>query len=214
MTTDKKHLSELELMPGMMREDELEEITGPIKDGSEQELPGSEGTWKVMKGPFTSDEEIHQLVSEVNKSPALRPTAKDSNMVVKRGRGRPPKHGAYSKYALDTLTDLKIKEIYDIMTGESMAAAPSDRIYVSILGRLLAQMEILDRWFLTNGYLADIERGTPWPCVGHYLNLAKQAAKQLEQLGMSPTARFHLGKQLAQATDIASKIQQARGEAD
>lgn len=131
---------------------------------------------------------------------------------TKRGRGRPPKHGAYSKFQLATLTDAKIVEIREVMAGERLAIGPSDKLYINMLGRLLAQMEIIDRWLQQNGYFEDEGRGLARPIVGHYLNLAKQASKMLEQLGMSPVARVRLGHQALQAEDIATSLMKARGE--
>ncbi len=131
---------------------------------------------------------------------------------VKRPVGRPPKHGAYSKFALANLETIKIQEIKDIMSGEQIAIAPADAIYVTMLGRIMAQMELLDRYYQGFGYFQDEGRGQIWPSVPHYLNLAKQAARMLEQLGMTPSARYKLGKELAQTEDIATKIWRARQE--
>ena len=99
---------------------------------------------------------------------------------IKRGRGRPPKHGAYSKFALAVVTETKIAEIQEIMAGEKLALAPSDTMYVSLLGRLLAQMELLDRHYQQDGMFSDVGRGLVRPSVPHYLNLAKQASAMLE----------------------------------
>jgi hypothetical protein len=133
-------------------------------------------------------------------------------VVLKRGRGRPLTHGAYSKYTLKALTTQKINEIYSILEGERLATAPSDKLYVTMLGRMLAQLETLDRWFEVNGYLKNAERGEPWPAVQHYLNLVKQTGHMLEALGMTPTARSRLGRNLVETEDIASKILSSRGE--
>ncbi len=130
--------------------------------------------------------------------------------LAKRGRGRPPKHGAYSKFALNALTDAKVDEIRQVMEGERLAVAPSDRLYITTLGRLLAQMELIDRWLAQHGYFEDEGRGLPRPIVQHYLNLAKQAGRMLESMGMTPTARYRLGREALQSEDIASKLMQAR----
>jgi hypothetical protein len=130
--------------------------------------------------------------------------------LVKRPRGRPPKHGAYSKFALNTLTEAKVEEIRSIMDGEKLAVAPSDRLYINTLGRLLAQMELIDRWLAQYGYFEDEGRGLPRPIVQHYLNLAKQVGKMLEAMGMTPTARYRLGREALQSEDIASKLMNAR----
>ena len=128
----------------------------------------------------------------------------------KRGRGRPPKHGAYSKYALAVITDTKILEIQQVMAGEKLAIAPTDKLFINVLGRLLAQMELLDRYYQQYGFFMNEGRGLAWPSVPHYLNLAKQASRMLEQLGMTPTARYKLGREALQSEDIASKLLRAR----
>jgi hypothetical protein len=132
--------------------------------------------------------------------------------LAKRGRGRPPKHGAYSKFQLNALTDAKVAEIREIMEGERLATAPSDMLYIKTLGRLLAQMELIDRWLAQHGYFEDEGRGMPRPIVQHYLNLAKQAGRMLESMGMTPTSRYRLGREALQSEDIASKLLQARRE--
>lgn len=129
---------------------------------------------------------------------------------LKRGPGRPPKHGAYSKYALAAITDTKIAEIRQVMAGEKLATAPTDTLFITVLGRLLAQMELLDRYYQLQGLFQNEGRGLVWPSVPHYLNLAKQAGRMLEQLGMTPAARYRLGREALQSEDIASKILRAR----
>ena len=130
----------------------------------------------------------------------------------KRPVGRPPVHGGYSQFQLGPLTEAKIKQINEILKGERLAIAPTDVIFINTLGRLLAQMEILDRWYEERGMFQDVGRGLLWPTVPHYLNLAKQVARQLEQLGLTPTARYKMGKMAVQTQDIASKLAQARNQ--
>ena len=131
---------------------------------------------------------------------------------VKRGPGRPPKHGAYSKFQLNTLTDDKIKEIREILAGERLAIGPSDAMFIKVLGRLLAQMELIDRYLAQYGIFEDEGRGLTRPILQHYLNLCKQASKMMEQMGMTPAARYKLGRDAMQTEDIASKLLNARGE--
>lgn len=131
---------------------------------------------------------------------------------VRRGPGRPPTHGAYSKFRLAPLTDEKIAEIRAVMEGEKLAIAPTDALYIKMLGRVLAQLELIDRDFEESGIYQDEGRKQVKPTLSHYLNLAKQAARMLEQLGMTPAARYKLGREMAQTEDIASKLQQARGQ--
>ena len=131
---------------------------------------------------------------------------------AKRGRGRPPKHGAYSKFQLAPLENAKMKEIVEIMQGEQLAIGQSDMLFVSLLARLLAQMEMLDKFFAEHGLFSDVGRGLPWPAVVPYHAMMKQAAKMLEQLGMTTIGRTKLGRDMLQSEDIALKIQKARQE--
>ena len=103
-------------------------------------------------------------------------------------------------------------EIQSIMAGERLATAPSDMLYINMLGRLLAQLEIIERWLAQNGIFEDEGRGLARPIVQHYLNLAKQAGRMLEAMGMTPTARYRLGREALQSEDIASKLLKARQE--
>ena len=132
--------------------------------------------------------------------------------LVKRGRGRPPKHGAYSKFQLAPMEDAKLKEIVEIMKGDQLAIGYSDMLFVRLLARLLAQIELLDRWFVEHGLFNDIGKGLPWPVLGPYQSMVKQAGRMLEQLGMTTVGRTKLGGTLLQNEDIAMKIQRARQE--
>lgn len=131
---------------------------------------------------------------------------------IKRGRGRPPKHGAYSKFQLAPLEDAKVKEIVEIMKGDQLAIGQSDMLFVKLLARLLAQIDLLDRWFTDHGLFNDIGKGLPWPVLGPYQNMVKQAGRMLEQLGMTTIGRTKLGRDMLQSEDIAMKIQRARQE--
>ena len=131
---------------------------------------------------------------------------------VKRGRGRPPLHGAYSKFQLAPMEDAKIKEIVEIMKGDQLAIGQSDMLFVKLLARLLAQIDLLDRWFSEHGLFNDIGKGLPWPVLGPYQNMVKQAGRMLEQLGMTTIGRTKLGHNLLQSEDIAMKIQKAKQE--
>lgn len=132
--------------------------------------------------------------------------------VQRRGPGRPPKHGAYSKFQLAPMEDAKLKEILDIMTGEHLAVTKQDMVFVGLLARLLAQIELIDRYLSDNGLFQDYAKGLPWPVMSPYQNMVKQAAKMLEQLGMTTLGRTKLGRDLLQTEDIALKIQRAKQE--
>ncbi len=131
---------------------------------------------------------------------------------VKRRVGRPKQHGAYSKFNLIPLENEKIKEIIEIVQGEHPSIGKSDLVYIRLLGRLLAQIEILDRFFEEHGVFEDDGKGLPRPVWPVYLQFVKQAASMLDKMGMTATGRARLGGQLLQDFDIAQKIQMARGE--
>lgn len=129
---------------------------------------------------------------------------------VRRGRGRPPKHGAYSKFQLAPLEDAKVKEIVSIMRGDQLAIGASDMLFVKLLGRILAQIDLFDRWFAEHGLFDNIAKGLPWPAMGPYQALVKQACRMMEQLGMTTLGRTKLGGSMLQNEDIAMKIQKAK----
>lgn len=135
-------------------------------------------------------------------------------MVVRRPRGRPPIHGLYSKYALQPLTEDKRKWIMQIMEGQQLVIAPADKILINLLARLLAQIELIGRWLSEHGFFQDDadgkSRGTISPLVAQYTNIISKASNLCGQLGLSPESRIKLGKVIAQADDIASKIQRAK----
>lgn len=130
----------------------------------------------------------------------------------RRRPGRPKVHGAYSKFSLVPLEDAKVKEIVEIIRGERLSVGKSDLLYIRLLGRLLAQIELIDRYFEDNGLFENKDRGLPWPIFGPYQALVKQAARMLDMMGMTASGRARLGGQLLQDLDIAQKIQMARGE--
>lgn len=126
------------------------------------------------------------------------------------GRGRPIKHGLYSKWRLGPLEDGKLEEIVEIMQGEHLAIGRADMIFIRLLARLLAQIDLLDKFFTQYGLLSDIKRGQPWPILTIYQGMLKQAGQMLEQLGMTTSGRSKLGRSLLQEADIAMRIQKER----
>lgn len=153
-----------------------------------------------------STDEIIKSLPPGTVRPDLLPTTK-----VKRPVGRPPKHGAYSKFNLIPLEEAKIQEITEIIQGEKASIGKSDMLYIRLLGRLLAQIEILDRYFQQHGVFQDTGKGLTWPVFTQYLNFVKQASAMLDKMGMTASGRVRLGSQLLQA-DIAMQIQDSRGE--
>lgn len=136
--------------------------------------------------------------------------------MVKRPKGRPPKHGLYSKFALAPLTDEKRRELNEIMEGRKLMIAPSDSVAVNLLARVLAQIELMGRWLSEHGLFQDdangSSRGAASPLLPQYLSAIKVASRLCDQLGLSPEARVKLSKGVAQTEDLASKIQRVRQE--
>lgn len=152
-----------------------------------------------------------------DKNTAIQPIEERTTAVIlgtRRGRGRPPKHGVYSKYVLAPLTDNKYKEIQELARGERLHIAPSDHIIVNLLARILAQVELMGRYLSEHGlFQDDVEgkgRGTLSPMVPQYTKSIEQASKLLGQLGLTPESRLRLTKGLAITEDLATKIQRAR----
>jgi phage terminase small subunit len=131
---------------------------------------------------------------------------------TKRGPGRPPKHGAYSKFTLDAITEEKKKLVYAIVKAEGRTVNMADEIYINQLARNLAQLEAYDRWFAEHGFLRDDSKGEPYPIVAQYQNLSKHVASMLEKLGMSPSGRHQISRTAPQKPDIATDILRAREE--
>jgi len=128
----------------------------------------------------------------------------------KRPRGRPPKHGVYSKFAMMPLRDIKTKEIMEVLSGERHLIQKSDVIVVSLLARASAQVELIDRWFQFHGIFEDEESGRPYPILNTYWKAIQTAAKLCNSLGLSPEGRIKLGLGYAQAEDLVTKIERAR----
>lgn len=128
----------------------------------------------------------------------------------KRRPGRPPKHGAYSKFALVPLTSEKIIEIKEIIAGERSAVAPADVLMINLLARVLAQIDLMSKFLSEHGYFADEERGQPWPVVQPLLAAIDKAAKICDKLGLTTDARLRMGRNLLETEDLATKIQRAR----
>ena len=135
-------------------------------------------------------------------------------LVPKRPPGRPPKHGLYSKYQLAPLTDNKYAEIMEYLHGQRLSIAPSDELFVNLLARLLAQIELMGRWLSTNGLFQEdasgVSRGLPHPLVSQYLAYIGKAGELCGKLGLTPEGRIKLSRDIAQTDDFASRMQKAR----
>jgi len=126
----------------------------------------------------------------------------------KRGRGRPPKHGAYSGHELIPLTEEKTALVQQVLSGRELIVRPVDKVAVELLGRNLAKLELIDRWLQVNGIFA-ADGFSPQPILRIYFQAMAAATRLCNDLGMTPTARASLSKTLAQVADFATQMQEA-----
>lgn len=130
----------------------------------------------------------------------------------KRRPGRPPKHGAFSGVELIPVTSEKRQEIMEVLHGTALAVAPSDSIYVDLLARNLAKIELMDRWLTINGLICTDKDGNqvPQPILKVYWVAVNAAMRACDQLGLTPTSRTKLGGEMLRterdiAADMASR---------
>lgn len=126
----------------------------------------------------------------------------------KRGRGRPPKHGAYSGSALVVVQKEKRVMIDGLLAGTEVAIGPADAIPLNLLARNLAKIEVIDRYLIVNGLFEG--DGTPRPILKMYWQAVNSAARMCDQLGLTPSSRMRLGLQYVHAKDIAAGIEEAK----
>ncbi len=155
--------------------------------------------------------ELHQVPSVVE---AMTPAAEPPMLQGKRPRGRPLKHGMYSKYSLVPLTHQKSKEIMDALSGQRLLVAPSDQIAVNLLARLLAQIELMGRWLGEHGMFTESDEGKMLvsPIMSQYVGAIKHASSICGTLGLTTESRIKLTKGIAVTEDLASKIQRLKEE--
>lgn len=129
--------------------------------------------------------------------------------VVKRPRGRPPKHGVYSGNVLIPLTEEKRTEIMDVLYGNQLPIARTDAVYVDLLARCLAKIEVMDRWLTVNGIIVKDKDGldVPSPLLRVYWAATNAAMRACDQLGMTPASRVRLGHDLLVAErDLGARM--------
>ncbi len=134
--------------------------------------------------------------------------------VVKRPPGRPPTHGGYSGNVLIPITNEKRAEIMDVLYGNDLAIVQSDRVYVDLLARSLAKIEVFDRWLTVNGIIGKDKDGLPipQPLLKVYWAAVNTAMRACDQLGMTPASRYRLGHDmLVVERDLGARMAQARG---
>ena len=139
----------------------------------------------------------------------------ESKAVVKRPRGRPPKHGAYSGGVLIPITEDKRKEIMDVLYGQDVPIAITDKVYVDLLARCLAKIEVMDRWLSQFGIIGEDKDGLPipQPLLKVYWAAVNSAMRACDQLGMTPASRYRLGREmLATEKDLGAMMASARAE--
>lgn len=124
----------------------------------------------------------------------------------KRPVGRPPKHGAFTGSELALLVPIKRNDIIEVLTGSKVMVGPADMVAVSMLAGCLSKMELLDRFFASQGIFdSDNEiRQGPFKV---YLAAMNAAVRLLTQLGMTPDSRIKLGIGMLQSNkDLASMM--------
>jgi len=129
--------------------------------------------------------------------------------VVKRPKGRPPKHGAYSGNMLIPVTKEKRQDIIDVLYGKDVPVALSDKVYIDLLARSLAKIELMDRWLTVNGIITRDKDGAPipQPLLRIYWAAVNSAMRACDQLGMNPASRYRLGHDmLAVEKDLAARM--------
>lgn len=133
---------------------------------------------------------------------------------AKRPVGRPPKTGLYSKFTLVPLTEIKKKEIMEIISGQRLMLAPTDYIMVDLLARSLAQLDLISRHINEHGCFQDDASGKSRGAVSPYIQMfwagVGRVSKLCEQLGLTPQSRVNLGRNVAQTDDLATRIQKAK----
>ena len=128
----------------------------------------------------------------------------------RRPRGRPIKHGAYSRFALGPLTKNKRAEILDILKQEHRVLGPGDILLVDMLARMLAKVELIDRWLAAHGMFKDGSVGELQPVFHDWKGAVIASRQLLNDLGLTPAARSKLRLPYAQPQDLAEQIQEAR----
>ena len=139
----------------------------------------------------------------------------EDKAVAKHAGGRPPKHGAYSGNVLVPITEEKRQEILDVLYGQNVPVAVTDRVYVDLLARCLAKIEVMDRWLTVNGIIGADKDGLPipQPLLKVYWAAVNSAMRACDNLGMTPAARYRLGREmLATERDLGARMAAADSE--
>ncbi len=134
----------------------------------------------------------------------------DKPAEVKRPRGRPPTHGAYSKFTLVPLTTAADTEIREAMLEEGRVILPGDEMLISTLARLNAKITLIDRWFAQHGIFRDEVKGELNPLFHDQKACITLARQLMGDLGLTSASRARLKGGYATEAPLADQIQDAR----
>lgn len=127
----------------------------------------------------------------------------------KRPPGRPPKHGAFSGAELAIITPMKEHEIREVLTGAKVIVGKGDSVVILSLARVLAKVELMDRFFAACG-LFDDENKLRQGDMKVYLAAINAAGRLCDMLGLTPQSRVRLGIGLIQAQkDLGSLMSES-----
>lgn len=130
----------------------------------------------------------------------------------KKRVGRPVKHGLYSKFAFQPLTEQWRTKVIEALEEQGLFMKLGDSFLIDMLARLLAQQEIMGRHLSEHGLFMDdapgSDKGRISPLVQELRHSIRTASMICTQLGLSPTARARL--RVPQERDLATRIAQAR----
>lgn len=119
------------------------------------------------------------------------------------GNTRALKHGGRARAATLLRAGSWAERIYAELEAEAPLRAGDgslpihDRQAAELLASVLARLDAVTAWLETRP--AVDERGKPWPAEDTAARLRREAARLLDQLGMTPTARARLGVDLMHA---------------
>lgn len=132
----------------------------------------------------------------------------DGRPVAGQRAGEPSRaltHGAYAPAALAPRVAALAAEIAELVP----VCAPADRPLIKLLAWQLARVEAVNAWLDTAGIFD--AKGTPQPILARLGTWETQAARLLDQLGMSPTARVRLGVDLVRGASLEQHLKSRYG---
>jgi hypothetical protein len=129
----------------------------------------------------------------------IKPTGNGSWPQAEKGNTLAQRHGAWSERVVDPVA----RELVTVLlTQVSYLADPSYEPAIWAWARAEARVLTLSKWLDENGTLA--EDGTPRPALGALKDFERLAAASRSRLGLDPTSRAQLGRDVvAQQVDLA-----------